>query len=555
MIEENFSSEGILTFNNTNNRIYTNDLDFLKLCLRKEKFLELTEKEVEKRLPFLRKKENWGEQEEKVYLLGRICGTTFDSLLTLVLEKLNDLPKDENKDQFVSQLKEIKKKVSLITKRDSLFSGDLGGRADIKTVQFIEQQFGAEKSYKVILTEILSYFKESLEYHLSKASNSYKIEDLLVHNNIYFQNERDIQAEAKKDYLKYWDKNPLDVCRVCHAFKQESCSATLFPKSDLGGGKDVFLTDQMTDSSGFGDKGGVCKWCKLWFLLLKNKTGNKMYKLCIVPHALFGRLNWDEIFESNQVIKINQTTENYIYPHVVLLGLSGERYSELLPQLIKNKTLTKIYESGLRSKVISTLIEPTSFLLDCGAIQLKSDEYLFFKLLLENVVPSKRGNTYALIIKSLKNNIYSWGYFIKTNKVKGDAKMIQELGEHTGLSFLKDIWVGGVGEDKVSNAEKIVRRMNETLRKLKDKEEKSIVIDAMISIGLKVAISTRATKEHPGIYGKDNNKGELEKKALVFLAEKLYEYKDNGTQRTELIRAMSCYLGYVPYTLKMEVPK
>jgi len=49
-------------------------------------------------------------------------------------------------------------------------------------------------------------------------------------------------------------------------------------------------------------------------------------------------------------------------------------------------------------------------------------------------------------------------------------------------------------------------------------------------------------------------KGEIERKSLNTLAEKLYEYKDNGAQRTELIRAMSCYLGYVPYIL-VEVKK
>ena len=149
----------------------------------------------------------------------------------------------------------------------------------------------------------------------------------MVQNDVYTQDNRDIQAEAKEDYIKYWNKQPTDVCRVCHTFKQESTSSSLFPSSDLGGGKDVFLTDLMRRDNKFKDEGGVCKWCKLWFLLLKNKTGNRMYKLCIVPHALFGRLDWDEVFETNQVIKISQTAENYIYPHVVLLGLSVNKYS------------------------------------------------------------------------------------------------------------------------------------------------------------------------------------------------------------------------------------
>lgn len=559
-INDDFGSKGILTFDNSNNKIYTKSDDFLKLASNEGKFIEITEEEVERRLKGFKKKLDWSNDKEKIYLIGRVCGSVYHYLMEIVSEQIKKL-QCENKNAILDKLKEredeIIKYINPNTqekpKRKTLFSAELGGRADGKTVDFIESKYGKNVSYKLVLQSILKDFKSELQF-LSEQDifSHYDIIDLMIKDsNLIDTKNLDIQKEARGDYEKYWDKNPIDVCRICHTFKQEPTSASLFPSSDLGGGKDVFLTDLMRRSTEFKDKGGVCKWCYLWFLLLKNKTGNKMYKLCVVPHALFGRIDWEEVFESDRPLSIGSTTENYIYPHIAVLGLSGKKYNGMISQSVKSNILEKLYSNGLRGKVISTLVEPTHFLFDCGAIQIDTSEYKLLKPILENVNPSKNANYYALAIKSIKNNMYSWGYLIKTKKIKGDAKMTKELGEQTGLSYLKNIWIGGVGENRVSNAEKVIRRMNETLRKLKDKDEKEVVIDAIVSIGLKVAISTRATKEHPGIYGKENIKGQLELESFKKIAEKLYEYKENSAQRTELVRAMSCYLGYVPYTLEV----
>ncbi len=557
-IDEDFSSTGLLTFENTNNKIYTDPDDFIKLASDQLKFIEVAEEEIKKRLASFKRQKDWSTDKERVYLIGRVCGSIYSFLLDILINKLKDV-EHEDKNEITKNIKEKSKNIAKYYKerdknsiRKTLFSAELGGRADEKTVEFIENKYGTNQSYKVILQKILDDFKREVNFLLTNSSSNLDITELLVKDsNLIDTQNLDIQKEAKKDYDSYWNKNPIEVCRVCHTFEQKETPAVLFPTSDLGGGKDVFLTDFMERSTEFKDKGGVCKWCKLWFMLLKNKTGNKMYKLCIVPHALFGRIDWEEIFDSDKALAIGSTTENYIYPHVAVLGLSGKKYNDFISQVVKNKLLDRLYDNGLRGKVISTLVEPTHCLFDCGAIQIDANEYQFFKPILDNINPAKRSNNYALAVRSIKNNVYSFGYLIKTNKLKGDAKMMKELGEQTGLSFLKNIWIGGTGENRISNAEKVVRRMNETLRKLKDKEQKDVVIDAMTSIGLKVAVSTRATKEHPGIYGKDNPKGELEIISLRQSAEMLYAHRENSAFRTELVRAMSCYLGYVPYTLEV----
>jgi hypothetical protein len=74
---------------------------------------------------------------------------------------------------------------------------------------------------------------------------------------------------------------------------------------------------------------------------------------------------------------------------------------------------------------------------------------------------------------------------------------------------------------------------------LKDTENKEVVIDAMVSIGLKVAISTRDFKTW------QDERKEAEIDAFRKMAEKLYEYRDNSAQRTELVRSMAYYLAYV----------
>lgn len=553
-IDEDFSSKGIIKFK-SNNRIFTKPEEFLKLANNPDKFIEIVQEEIAPRLIWFKKITD-SENEERKFLIGRVCGSVYKYLLELLSDQIKK-SKIEGKNKFLEILQ--KKQNEILdyplfkgSNRKTLFSSELGGRPDEKTVDFIKNKYGKNKSYKIILKEILDDFKEELKFVNQNISSNYNIIDLMVKDSdLINTKDLDIQKEAKTDYERYWNKNPIDVCRICHNFKQEPTSASLFPSSDLGGSTSVFLTDIMREPEEFKKKGGVCKWCYLWFLLLKNKTGNRMYKLSVVPHALFGRINWDEIFDPEETIYIGQR-ENYISPHVAVIRLSGDRYNDFILQAIKNRIIDKLYSNGLSGKVISTLVEPTNYLFDCGAIQIDFAEYRLFKPILENINPAKGSNNYALAVKSIKNNIYSWGYLIKTKKLEGGVKMVAELGEETGLSFLRNIWIGGMGENRISNAEKVVRRMNETLRKLKGKEQnKDVVMDAMTSIGLKVAIATRATKEHPGIYGRDNPKGQLEIISLRQLAEMLYTHRENSAFRTEIVRAMSCYLGYVPYTLEV----
>lgn len=506
---------GCLIFERTNNRIYVSPTIFLALASNENKFIETVKSDVEERLRKFKKyqKDKWNSEKEKVFLLGRVCGGVHDSI------------------------------IKCCNISDKLCAKGGGGFANKDTVKFIEKNYGENKSYLVILKIILQKYNTQITGSLK--TSSYDLKELLSFDSSN-SNQINLQEDAKKDYEKYWNKNPIEVCRACHNFSQDTAPAVLFPQSDLGGTTDVFYTDFMRTLPEFKESGGVCRWCLIWFLLLKNKTGNKLYKLCVFPHSLFGRIDWTDFFESQDIVMIGDNPENYVQPHVAVLGLSGIRQADLISQVVKNKILHKLYENGLRGKIISTLVEPSLYLFDFGSAKISVNEYPLFRQVLENINQGRGGNTYASAIKSLKSNEYSWGHLIKIGKIKNDPKnrevveMVSNLGEVTGLIFLKNIWVGGKPENRVSNAEKIVRRMNETLRKLKDKENKDFVVDSMIAIGRKIAISTRELRD----WADERRQKEID--SLKLMAEKLYEYRDKGAQRTELVRAMACYLGYIP---------
>jgi hypothetical protein len=113
-----------------------------------------------------------------------------------------------------------------------------------------------------------------------------------------------------------------------------------------------------------------------------------------------------------------------------------------------------------------------------------------------------------------------------------------EIAEKTGLSFLADIWIGSDRRQRVENASKVIRGMNETLRRLKDKEDEESLIDAMIAKGLHLALSTRQ-----GQFRTSEN-DEREKAALRSTAQKILKYKDQTYRRTELVRTMIYTLAY-----------
>ncbi|MBT9145455.1 MAG: hypothetical protein DDT42_01326 [candidate division WS2 bacterium] len=541
-----FEGGGVI-LNNTNNRIYRNPEDFLRLVSQLDKFVEEVTQEVNRRLAAFKKyqKDKWTEEAEKIYLYGRVCGWVHDSIIDILKEKFrqkSNEPKGDDKSNWKDKLGKINK--------EKLTPKGGGGFADKTTVKFIQDKYGEGKSYTLVLRSILEIFSSDIKDAMDE--ENYDTKDLLVNDTVLnSQSEIDVQEHAKKDYNKYWNRDPTNVCRVCHNFNQIKTTAALFPTSELGGKTDVFYTDLMRRSPELKEGGGICKWCLLWFILLKTKTGNRIYKLCIHPHGVFGRIDWDDIFDPDQIIRIGISRENYIYPHVAITGLSGQNYSSFISQVVRNNgngdsILQKLYENGLRSKVISTMIEPSTRLFECGGVSIDSAEYDLLRIVIENVIASRTTNNFSLVIRAMKQKDkrgkdfpYAWGTLIKTNKLKEEKDMIKELGEKTGLSFLGAVWIDGSGDIKVSNAEKVVRRVNETLRKLKDTESKDVIIDAMVAVGLKVAISTRDFKT----WQDERRQAEID--AFKRMAEKLYEYKDNSAQRTELVRSMAYYLAYV----------
>jgi hypothetical protein len=114
--------------------------------------------------------------------------------------------------------------------------------------------------------------------------------------------------------------------------------------------------------------------------------------------------------------------------------------------------------------------------------------------------------------------------------------MIEDIVAKTGLTFLADIWIGG--RNREDSASKVIRGMNETLRRLKGKEDDASLVDAMVAKGLHLAISTREGK------WRSRENQPKEEAALRNAALKLLRYKDQTYRRTEVVRAMIYTLAY-----------
>jgi hypothetical protein len=198
----------------------------------------------------------------------------------------------------------------------------------------------------------------------------------------------------------------------------------------------------------------------------------------------------------------------------------------------------RLYAYGLKGAVIVSNPVGSGHLLTCGSISIDAAEWPILRDPLRLLNSARR--PYARAIAALQRSEYAFGTFLAEGSIKGPEKevekMVQELAEKTGLAFLRDIWIGP--KNRVDNAGKVIRGMNETLRRLKDGEDSASLVDAMVGKGLHLAMSTREGRFRPA------ESRDREERALRLAAEKMLVYRDQTYRRTELVRAMIYTLAY-----------
>ncbi len=363
--------------------------------------------------------------------------------------------------------------------------------------------------------------------------------------------------EALGDYERYWSREPLKVCPSCANFPQGNVTAAAFPQlSPLGGTVEVFYTAYMRRVKKEGaQKRGVsfCQWCtKWWENIATDSEGTRhLYHFCIVPHHLFARLDWREILQpdpTGELVELGSVATNStgVYPHIAIVHLSGQDRNDLLAQLVANpnrgeeQILDRLYQHGLKGAVITTNPISSRHLLTCGSIGVETSEWPLLRRALRLLNPRKRSYTRA--IRAFQRSPYAFGTFLADRSIpltkktqKEVEKMVEELAEKTGVSFLRDIWIGNNREEAAS---KVIRGMNETLRRLKGKEDEASLIDAMVGKGLHLALSTRK-----GLFRAKENQPK-EEAALREAATRLLKYRNQTYRRSELVRAMIYTLAY-----------
>ncbi|MBK5292155.1 MAG: hypothetical protein JJE04_10815 [Acidobacteriia bacterium] len=389
-------------------------------------------------------------------------------------------------------------------------------------------------------------------------SSRYDVRNLLVPDTDAYPSALPIdpKAEAARDYEGYMRKEPLDMCPACSQFPQGNLSAAAFPQmSPLGGTVEVFYTTHMRliKKEGFAKKGvSFCAWCsKWWDLIATDEDGKRqLYRLCVMPHHLFGRLEWREILEPaslGRIVELGDSgtvSSSGVYPHIAVIPLRGADREAVLreltadPQRGEDQIADRLYQYGLKGAVIVSNPVSSRHLLSCGSISIDVAEWPIMRTPLR-LLQSKR-RSYARAITALQRSEYAFGTFLAEDSIKGTdnevRKMVEELAEKTGLAFLRDIWIGG--KNRVDSAGKVIRGMNETLRRLKDREDDASLLDAMTGKGLHLAISTR-----DGHFHTPENR-DREELALRRAAGKLLVYRDQTYRRTELVRAMIYTLAY-----------
>ena len=544
----------VLRYVGGNSRIYTEKESFLELASDPELFTArattLANEYCQRQRKLAEKRPDvWSDSKEEEYLYGRVCATTYNTILDLCKASTNDYP------------------------RACLMAGGYSGRITVESLTLLGlRQINAtyEQTLRTILKKIQPLINQQIKIGAGPSKSDsvvtptrYDVKDLLVPNTSVYPlpEPLDPKAEALKDYERYWasklESNPLDVCPTCNQFPQGSVNAAFFPRSPLGGTVDVFYTGHMrrVKKEGPEERGvSFCKWCSKWWERISTDSAEQrhLYHFCVMPHHLFARLDWREILQpdqSGELVELGSpgtVSANGVYPHVALLHLSGRDRNDLLEQLVAHSSrgeqqiLERLYQHGLKGAVITTNPVSSRHLLTCGSIQIDSSEWPLLRTVLRLLNPAKR--RYTTAIRALQQSPFAFGTFLKDGSIKGTKKeikkMVEELAGKTGLSFLKDIWIGG--KDRIDGAGKVIRGMNETLRRLKGKEDDATLIDAMEAKGLHLAVSTR---EGPRRF---RSKESLPKERLALrqTAQKLLLYKDQTYRRTELVRAMIYTLGY-----------
>jgi hypothetical protein len=552
-LKDQFSgSNGVLRYDNSNTRIYTDERSFLELASDPPAFIAeatafVNEYCARQRKVAERNPERWSDEKEEVYLYGRVCGITYNTLLDLC-----NLDKNQRREH----------------PRACLVAGARHGPITAQHMQLLGfRQPGTtyEQALRKILdrlapfvAEKLSTFAKAQEYESAGETWRYDVQDLLVPDtNVYPQvRPVDPKGDAGRDYERYMQKEPLETCPACSQFPQGNMSAAAFPQiSPLGGTVEVFYTTHMRliKKEPPAKKGvSYCAWCsKWWDLIATDQDGKRqLYRLCIMPLHLFGRLEWREILGpavGGRIVELGApgtVNSSGVYPHIAIIPLRGTDREAVLrevtadPERGEDQIADRLYKYGLHGAVIVSNPISSRLMLTCGSISISAAEWPILRTPLRLLNSAKR--SYARAITALQRSMYAFGTFLADGSIKGTEnevrKMVEELAEQTGLAFLRDIWIGG--KNRVDNAGKVIRGMNETLRRLKEGEDPATLVDAMTAKGVHLAMSTREGRYRPA----ENR--DKEERALRLVAKKLLVYRDQTYRRTELARAMIYTLAY-----------
>lgn len=554
-LNEQLEGGSVLKLVGGNARIYTEEAGFLMLASDPGRFVAQATAQANaycagKRRTSERDPSAWSDEMEEHFLYGRVCGTTYNDLL-----RLCGVPGDQ--EASVGHDGKIRLR-SLHLER-----GSRTGAVTVRDMEFLGlKRVGVayEQTLRAIL-ELLNPFVKARIGKVSIGNYRYDVRQLLASDSAIYPvaTSLDPRAEALADYQQYMRRQPLDRCPTCNQFPQGNISAAAFGPSPMGGTVEVFYTRYMRliKKEGRESRGvSFCTWCSKWWDLMSVDTDGRrqMYHLCVVPHHLFARLDWHEILKPDPLMPLVElgasgTLGSGVYPHIAILSLAGRDREALLKELVaepkrgEDQILDRLYRYGLKGAVIVTNPVSSRDLLMSGSLTIDSSEWPLLRRPLRFVNSGKC--TYRAAIRAFQQSEYAIGTFLSDGSItvtrsnEGEiAHMVAEIAQKTGLSFLADIWIGSERRQRVENASKVIRGMNETLRRLKDKEDEESLIDAMVAKGLHLALSTRQGQFRPSA------NEEREVVALRSAARKILKYKDQTYRRTELVRTMIYTLAY-----------